>query len=168
MHIASAALLLAAAAVLVVSAAHDAAFRTVPNSFSVVLALCGIALRAGSGDLLAATLAALIVFAAAVFCWRRGWMGGGDVKLLAAAAFIAPPGQVPMMLAWITIAGGFLTLPYLIARRRLSVPARRQHAGMPARIARAERWRLHRGGPLPYAVAIAAGTGFTLFQGYAS
>ena len=168
MHTASIVLLLAAAATLVIAAVHDAAFRTIPNALTVILALCGVALRAEAGDLLGAVLAALVVFAAATFCWRRGWMGGGDVKLLAAVAFLAPPGQVPMMLAWIAVAGGLLTLPYLMARHRMPVPARSHSAGRLARVARAERWRLRRGGPLPYAVAIAAGTGFVLFQGYAS
>jgi prepilin peptidase CpaA len=70
------------------------------------------------------------------------------------------------MLAWIALAGGLLTVPYLIARHRVPVPRRSQCAGLAARIARAELWRLRRGGPLPYAVAIAAGTGFVLIQGY--
>ena len=164
----SIALLLAAAAMLVIAAAHDAAFRTIPNVLTAILALCGIALRAEAGDLAAAVLAALAVFAAALFCWRRGWMGGGDAKLLTAAALLAPPGQIPMMLAWIAVAGGLLALPYLIARRRMPLTARSRSTAMLARIARAERWRLRRGGPLPYAIAIAAGTAIVLLQGYAS
>jgi prepilin peptidase CpaA len=168
MHTISSGLVVATAALLVISALHDTAFRTVPNSVSICLALCGIALHTERGDLQAAFLAALIVFTAAAFCWRRGWMGGGDVKLLAAAAFVAAPAQVPLMIAWTGMAGGLLSIPYLIGRARPMAHRPSRPQLFLARIVRAERWRLHRGGPLPYAVAIAAGAGVTLLQGVPS
>jgi prepilin peptidase CpaA len=168
MPLASVVPLLAAIALLSAAALHDAAFRTIPNQLAAALALCGLALRASSGNLPGAIIAALIVFVAAAFCWRRGWMGGGDVKLLGATALLVPPGHVPMMLASVAIAGGALTLPYLAARRRLPPPALARPTAWHARILRAERWRLRRGGPLPYAVAIAAGAGIAIAQGGAS
>ena len=159
------ALILVGAALLATAALHDAAFRTVPNLVCAALALCGLALRFQTGDLLGGTVAATIVFAAATGCWLRRWMGGGDVKLLAAAALMVPPMQVPAMLALIALAGGVLTLPYLAARHRLPAPATRRPASMLARIVRTERRRLRQGGPLPYAVAIAAGVGMVIIQG---
>ena len=39
----------------------------------------------------AALSAAGIVFGVALVCWLRGWMGGGDVKLLGACALLVPP-----------------------------------------------------------------------------
>jgi len=153
------------AAVLIICALHDAAFRTVPNPLAASLAIFGLVARAIAGDLVAASIIALIVFAAAALCWRRGWMGGGDVKLLTAAACFVPPAQVPLMLACIAITGGALALPYLIGRHFVPRPALPRPAALPARLLRAEHWRLSRGGPLPYAVAIAAGAGIALVRG---
>jgi prepilin peptidase CpaA len=158
-------MLVAGATVLVICALHDAAFRTVPNAFAASLAIFGLAARAMAGDLATTSITALIVFAAAALCWRRGWMGGGDVKLLAAAACFVPPAQVPLMLACIAMTGGALALPYLIGRRFVPRPALSRPAALPARLLRAEHWRLSRGGPLPYAVAIAAGAGIALIRG---
>ena len=157
--------LFATAALLLTAALHDAAFRTVPNRVAVLLAGCGIALRISAGDLPAGLAAAGLVFAAATICWRRGWMGGADVKLLGAAALLVPPLQVPALLAAVAIAGGLLTLPYLLARNRLARAATGRPTSLLARVARTERRRLRQGGPLPYAVAIAAGAGFTVLQG---
>ena len=161
-------LLSASIALLITAALHDAAFRTVPNFVSAGLALCGLALHATGGGLPGALLAASLVFAAAVFCWRRGWMGGADVKLLGAVCLLVPTAQVPALLTAIALAGGVLTLPFLAARQRLPAPAYAKPNSLPARIVRAERRRLRRGGPLPYAVAIAAGTCITLLQGVSS
>jgi prepilin peptidase CpaA len=97
--------------------------------------------------------------------WRRGWMGGGDVKLLGAAALRVPPYAVPGMLMATALAGGVLALFYLVARRRLARPGGPRPSSLLLRALRAERWRLRRGGPMPYAVAIACGVFFVLSQG---
>ena len=132
---------------LVLAAAwHDLLARTVPNRLPVLLALVGLA-----------RLAAGAVFAGAFLCWRRGWLGGGDVKLLAACALSVPPHLVPGLLAAIAIAGAGLALVYLAARRWVRPAGGARPAGLLARALRAERWRIARGGPLPYAVAIAIG-----------
>ncbi len=159
------AILMVGTALLLAAAFHDMAFRTIPNTLAIALAVCGAILRVESGDLVPGLIAALVVFAAAALCWWHGWMGGGDVKLLASAALVVSPMQVPMMLAFIAIAGGVLALPYLVARHRLAKSAPRRPAMLLARILRAERWRLGRGGPLPYAVAIVLGVGATIMQG---
>lgn len=158
-------LLVTGVVLLLAAAFHDIAFRTVPNMLAAALAVCGSLLRAESGCLASSAVAAFVVFAAAALCWWRGWMGGGDVKLLAAAAFMVPPMQVPLMLAFVAMAGGVLALPYLLARHRLARPASRRSAMLLVRILRVERWRLGRGGPLPYAVAIFLGVGATIMQG---
>ena len=51
-------------------------------------------------------LAGLLVFLAGAFCWRRGWLGGGDVKLLAATAVLVPPSLVVNLLLDVALAGG--------------------------------------------------------------
>ena len=64
--------------------------------------------------------------------------------------------------AVMAISGALLALVYLTGR---SLPAPHPSArptSLLARAARIERWRLHRGGPLPYACAIAAGGVFVL------
>ena len=144
---------------LVLAAAwHDLLARTVPNRLPVLLALVGLARLGAGGDLWAGLAAGGLVFAAAAWCWRRGWLGGGDVKLLAACALSVPPHLVPELLAAIAIAGAGLALIYLAARRWVRPAGGARPAGLLARAVRAERWRIARGGPLPYAVAIAIGS----------
>ena len=163
----AAALLLVAAAsiLLAVAALHDIAVRTVPNALAGTIALLGAAAQLAAGTLLYGAPAAFAVFVAAAFAWRRRWMGGGDVKLLAAAALVVPPPMVPSLLMAVALAGGLLALPYVLARRRLPpAPPGRPHGFIP-RALRAERWRMRRGGPMPYAVAIASGAVFALTHG---
>jgi prepilin peptidase CpaA len=92
-------------------------------------------------------------------------MGGADVKLFGASALLVPPMLVPSMVMCITIAGGVLALIYLAARRRVTRPGHGRPDRMVARVLRIERWRLRRGGPLPYAVAIATGVVFVMSHG---
>ena len=167
MGFAHAFLLLAGMGLLIAAALHDAAFRTVPNQCAAILALCGLALRMVAGNLPGAMLAAVLVLLVTMFFWRRGWMGGGDVKLLCAVTLLIPPIQVPAMLCFVALAGGVLALPYAILRKRLPAPSGARPTVLWARVFRAERHRLRRGGPLPYAVAIAAGAGIAIVRGAA-
>lgn len=156
-------LLQAAVAVLLLHAAlHDLAARTVPNRTSAALGCAGAGLRLIGGDLAAGLLLALLVLAGAAALWLRGWLGGGDVKLLAALALAVPPAQVAPMLAAVALAGGAVACAHLLLRRVVRLP-RTRRAGLVARAWRAEAWRILRRGPLPYAVAIAGGGLFTLF-----
>lgn len=133
------------------------AARTVPNWMAGALAVLGLLVQAASGHLIAGLVAGLIVFIVAAFCWRRGWMGGGDVKLLGAVAIVVPAGHVTQFVIAVTLTGAALAVIYLIARRVVPVPAARRPARFIPRAIRAECWRINRGGPLPYALAIAAG-----------
>lgn len=95
----------------------------------------------------AATLAwhavmALAVLAAGTVLFMYGLFGGGDVKLLAAAALWAGPDLLPELLMVMALAGGALALLLLALRRW------RPRASGPAAP----------GAPVPYAVAIACGT----------
>ena len=155
-------LLLAGIVLLLSAALHDFMARTVPNGVAATLAVIGIAVRVLAGGLAAGLLVGLIVFALAAFCWRRGWMGGGDVKLLAATALLVPPPLVPSFVTVVAICGGALALIYLVARRYVGPPRSARPQSLLARALRVERWRIRRGGPLPYACAIAAGGLFIL------
>jgi prepilin peptidase CpaA len=137
---------------------HDLLARTVPNGVAAALAASSLLSRLAGGALLGPLLAGLIVFALAAFCWRRGWLGGADAKLLGAAALGLTPATVPAFLCAVAIAGGVLALFYLVARPLMPRPAALRPAGLLRRALRAECWRIRRGGPLPYACAIAAGS----------
>jgi prepilin peptidase CpaA len=155
-------------ALLVAAALHDVAARTIPNWMSLCLLMLGVVLRCLDASLIAGLSLGLLVFAIAVFCWKRRWVGGGDVKLITAAAIFVPPGNVGDLLVATTLCGGVVGLIYLFARllskRQRPAPSPRP-PGRLARILRVERRRLSRGGPLPYASAIAAGTIFVIFAG---
>ena len=163
MHTVIAISLFAGAALLVAAALHDIVGRTVPNGVAAALAIAGIVVQAIQGTLLYGLPAALLVFVVAAICWRRGWMGGGDVKLLGATALVVPPFEVGSFLVLTAQCGGLLALLYLLLSRtvRLPPPGRLGTCHLFARVLRAERWRICRGAPLPYGFAIAAG-GITL------
>lgn len=156
----------AAASILCLAALHDIAARTIPDWMPIALTVVGIIERILDGRLIAGLLAGLIVFVLAGICWRRGWLGGGDVKLLGAAAIAVPPAVVPPFAVAVALAGGVLSLLYLVAGRLVPKHATPRRIGrrvaLLSRITRVESWRLRRGGPLPYAVAIAAGGLFVL------
>ena len=180
----------AALPILAHAAAHDVAVRRVPDSTSVAVAALGLAARALDGGLGAALLAMAAVFLALFACWKRGWLGGGDVKLLTACSALVPAGSVPGLFLAISLCGGVLALVYLGARairlrprplrplpwrplplRPLPLrPVPRpgdarvpQLRALPLRVLRAERWRLGRQPTLPYACAIASGAFITVF-----
>ena len=165
MHSVMIAALSAGAALLIAAALHDVVARTVPNRLAAAIAILGLAIQGLQGSLLVAVPAAIAVFIGAALCWRRGWMGGGDVKLLGAAALIVPPETIPALLCTIALAGGLLAFVYLAGRRRERRPVDAKPISLAARALRAERWRLRRGGPMPYAVAIACGAFFVLYSG---
>ncbi len=150
-----------AAVLLLTAAACDVLTRLIPNSIPIALAVVGLGLRGIDGSLPWSLLAGAILFTLALLLWMRGWMGGGDVKLLGACGLLVPPASVFPMVAMVGVAGGGLALVYLTARRVVSRPspvtAAQRPRGFLARALRAERWRLARGTALPYAVAIAIG-----------
>src|SRR5579862_5716140 len=111
------------------------------------------AARGPTAAALAATLiGAVLVFALGAALFARGLIGGGDVKLLAAASLWAGATAVPMLLALTALFGGVVAAAFLTPLARLGA-ARRGTAGTLA------------GGqtPIPYGVAIAAAALLTIF-----
>ena len=154
------ALTLAGLAILICAALHDFAVRTVPNLYSVMLFGLGAALRLIEGGftfLEWGLAASCIIFALTFIFWRLGWMGGGDVKLLTGAAMFVAPIVVPLMVAGTALAGGVLALVFVAGRRLAPRPASGPRSGIISRLMKCEQWRMHKGGPLPYAAAIAVG-----------
>ncbi len=83
------------------------------------------------------------LFGIGAWLFARGWLGGGDVKLLAACGVWSGFDALPQLLGGTVACGGALALAAL-AGRRAAGPG----ATYPAFTA---------GGPLPYAVAILGG-----------
>ncbi len=153
-------LCLIGALLLVFAAVHDIGFRTVPNRIA-----CGIVLRlldGGTHQLMWGLLCGGAVFIVTYACWRFGWMGGADVKLLTAAAVFVPPVMVPTLLLGTSLAGGAIALTYIIGSRLAPRPPADRPAGLLRRALRCELRRLRRRGPLPYAAAIATGGLFAI------
>ena len=153
------------AAVLLGAVLNDIAFRTVPNWMSAVLLALGIGTRTLEGGLASGLLAFVLILFGAGFCWRRGWLGGGEVKLLAACGVLVPQGLWGVMLLDVALAGGALAVIYLALGRMLGAPGDDCPPGRLRGIVWEERRRIHSRSPVPYASAIAVGVLLVLFNG---
>ncbi len=145
-----------AGCLLLVAATWDVARFRIPNL------LCGalvglFALRAvllpDAEEAMRHLAPAAIVFAVTALLFARGLIGGGDVKLLAAATLWVPPAAVLPQILAVSGIGALLALGVVALRRivRLVLP-------VPAYGEAALPEVLRAGAPLPYGVAIAAGT----------
>jgi prepilin peptidase CpaA len=163
-------MILTSSAVLLLAAWHDVVSRTVPNWMPMAIACCGVVAAFVNDRLFLSTGLGVAVFFLAAMCWRRGWMGGADVKLLGAITIVLPPGMVSMFAIAMSLSGAAQAVVYILARRVVT-PSRSEASGPPRarallpRALRAERWRISRGGPLPYACAIAFGFLFVVCTG---
>ena len=110
------------AAMLLACCWWDLKTRTIPNWLNLAIALGAVAFWIAVGLpvwpevalRLAVAFVAFWVFAAA---FAMGAMGGGDVKLIAALALWLPWQAVLVLLFLMSIAGGVLTLCYLIRHK---------------------------------------------------
>ncbi|MFW7266942.1 prepilin peptidase [Gluconacetobacter sp. Hr-1-5] len=144
---------------LVWAALYDIATRRVSDRLVLCVAMLDFLLACLGDYPWCGILSGLCLFVLGVACWSRGWMGGGDAKLLGAVGLALRPGQVPVLVLDIALAGGVLALGYLLGRAALPLcPGRAAPRNGVRRILRIERWRLHRGCPLPYVCAIAGGS----------
>lgn len=113
--------ILAFAALLLAAAMWDALSYRIPNLLCLaLLAIWPFYISVlPVTDLTGALLAAGIVFVLGCLAWLRGWMGGGDVKLLAIVALWA--GWLDFIATFfvISIAGGLLALAMKTPARRM-------------------------------------------------
>lgn len=134
-----------------VAAMSDVRELRVPNCLCAVIVLLFAGYAASALDPLQIGLAVGVGFATLALgfiLFSRGWLGGGDAKLLAAAALWAGPAHAVDLFAVTAVAGGALALAL---QSPFTAPLT---AGLQARwqrVAPAQR------SPMPYAVAIAAG-----------
>jgi len=149
---------------ILIACLNDIATRTVSDKLVVLLAVTGVAIHLVDGQLIGSLSAGTAIFFVAAWCWRRNWMGGGDVKLLGAATLGIPPGSVLTFVEAVAVAGGLLAILYLMVRPFVGASLSARPVGLFARAVRAERWRIRRGAPLPYACAIAIGVLFVIIS----
>lgn len=138
------------AGLMAAAAVEDFRRLVIPNG--VVLGLCALwplHLVAGSGVSLVGGFGAAgcagAVFVAGALLFSRGFIGGGDVKLLTAATLWAGPSLTPALLIVTGLLGGVLTIVLVapLAMRAMFSPA--HAATSTAKL-----------GPVPYGIAIAA------------
>jgi len=146
-------LLLLFVAGLAFAAVEDGYRRRVSNVAVAMVGLSGIAAFIMTGHaprLWEPLVIAAVVLAIGTFLFSRGLMGGGDIKLMAAGCFWFSLRGQAIYLAAALIAGGVLAILVL-----------------------AYRWLRSRGGfkrlgstsiGIPYAMAIAAGAGWTVWH----
>lgn len=143
-----AAALVAAAALLCVAAAavDDLRRYAIADVWPIAIAVLYAihALLVPPASWLSHGAAPAVVFLAGLIGFARGYVGGGDVKLLTAIAAWTGLGGLPDLLGGTAVAGGILALLLIAAR---SSPLASHGVRLFQKTA-----------PVPYAVAIAAGT----------
>jgi len=153
MDILTLAVLMLLPALAIVGGLHDLTTMKIPNWISglIVLGFVPAALLTGlslpaAGLHLAVGAAALLV-GMALFALRI--IGGGDAKLLAAAALWMGSAGAPVFLVWTALAGGLFCLGLILARRYFPLVAPAAPGWLASLMAPK--------GDIPYGVAIAAG-----------
>ena len=140
-------------ALMAFAASSDLFTMTISNRLTLVLAgaffpltlLTGMSLTAIGWHLAAAGLVLVCAF---IFFWR-GWIGGGDAKLVTATALWFGFDHLFEFMIYAALLGGVLTV-VILQFRKLPLP------GVLARQAWIQ--RLHeKGGGVPYGIALAGG-----------
>lgn len=138
----------------------DVRVREIPDWVS--LGLLALAVLNGAAIHWVSLACGGLIYLLLFFLWSVGVMGGGDVKLIATASLFFMPYEQLIFLLNIGLAGGVLAVLYLFGRKRLPIISKRTTE---IRVLRVEAWRIRRGAPLPYAVAIAVGFIMTTLRG---
>jgi prepilin peptidase CpaA len=123
----------------------------IPNRFCIALVLLYPAHLLTSStpvDWAAALLLAVLIFALGVLPFSAGWMGGGDVKLLAATGLWLGPQAILPFLAVTALLGGIIAVA-MVSRLRFSVAHVAESIGLP------ELGDMVLGRSIPYGIAIA-------------
>jgi prepilin peptidase CpaA len=144
-----------AAVALIAAAVADLRFYQIPNRHAVAVALAFLlfALGADLDETLSALAVGAAVFALGIVLFARSWLGGGDVKLLAAVALWTPPPLLAGFALATSLAGAGLSIVMLTPLRRCLPPP-------PASLAHERGLRQ----PVPFAIAIATGGLFVLLK----
>lgn len=139
--------------VMVIAAFEDFRRLVIPNLLPIVLCAAWPFYFAANPSLYGALEAigcALAVFLIGAVLFARGYLGGGDVKLLSAAMLWAGPTQAPALLLLTSLLGGVLALFLLMPIGSQMAASARLMLGQPT-IPAARGMAM----PVPYGVAIA-------------
>jgi prepilin peptidase CpaA len=141
------------------AAMTDIGFRRISNIVCVLLAvLAATQLPFSDPYLLALTFGnAVALLVPLLILYHRGYMGGGDVKLLAAVAIGLSISQIIQLLTVTVLAGGVLAVAHLVLRYLPSPKPAPAGSSFLRRVYAVERWRHVRRAALPFGVAIAFG-----------
>ena len=159
------------AAVLGVAAVIDVRARRIPNALVAPLLVAGLghaALVGGAATALASLVGAAAGLALLYFPFARGWMGGGDVKLLAAiGAWVGGVGAIHVLLL-ASIFGGVLSLIALARlqrRERDEVGRNVMRFAVTGGVVVPEPSQLSRARGVPFGVALALAGAAVTFPG---
>jgi prepilin peptidase CpaA len=158
------------AAILLIAVGWDVRVRRIPNLICGAAALAGLGARFwddGGLSALAGVGAGVVTIAALFPFWRRGGIGGGDVKFAGAVAIAVGLPSLPAYWLATALAGGATAIVCLLLSQRavrrevranLTVAALHQiipevRPGFPGRVS------------VPYGVAIALGAVFVWWRG---
>ena len=143
----------------------DIATRLIHNKICLALAILGIASQfSGPTHFTESLVIAAILFLLLIVVYGRGWIGGGDIKLLVALAIGLRLSGVVQLLTITALAGGVLALAHLMMRRLPHPRPAPAGSSLLRRVYAVERWRHLRHAPLPYGAAIACGGIWTVFN----
>ncbi len=158
------ALSISAAAIYFIAIHQDLTRRRIPNLLSIGLLIIGLAKWAMFGhwqSIIFAVLSGLSIFFLTAFFNWRGWIGGGDVKLISSSCFLFGLVDSIRFIFWTTLIGGGVSL-IVLAHTLIARYGRRQRVGVGSGA----------GGmsepipvpvTVPYGVAISAAALFVLF-----
>ncbi len=159
-------MMLAVGLVLVASllaAASDLRTRRIPNALVAALFVCGLAVNALAGwqHVFIDVAVAFAILLAGSLAFSLKLIGGGDIKLLAAAAgTLGYPAALDFIL-YTLLCGGVIALVYSAMRGRLRTTFVNVRAIALPMFAGVRPARLQTGMAMPYALAIFAGACFT-------
>jgi prepilin peptidase CpaA len=155
------AVLVAFAALMLLAAIEDLRRLVIPNALTLSLCVLWPLHALTASTLLSAAAAlgcAVLVFLVGALLFSRGYIGGGDVKLLAVAVLWAgPSGAVPVLLLT-GVLGGMLALFLLIPPAAHLATLARAKLGPDEAVVKSGMTT-----PVPYGIAIAAAALLVIF-----
>ena len=150
---------------------RDVLTRTIPDTVSIILIIIGCSTRLTQGwqPFGVSLLVAFAYFILLLPLCGRGLLGGADLKLVAALTTGLSPQASFHVLANVTMVGGVLALIYItLGKLLLASDTKPQPKGrtssLLSRVVNVEFWRIRRGAPLPYGLAIAVGAAFAVLH----
>lgn len=149
------------------AAAFDLRTRRIPNALVIALFVCGLAVNGLAGwhqMLVQIALTTGILFAGSIAFSLR-LIGGGDVKLLAAACGTLGYPEALNLLLYTVLCGGIIALVYSAIRGQLRTTLTNVYAMALPMFAGVRPAKLQTGTAMPYALAIFAGACFTAIRG---